>query len=100
MQVKKSIFNDDPPINPPSMSAIARRPAALAPFMLPPYWMRTAEATSGPTLSDTHWRMLAWVSCAISGVAVSPAYFLWSADETNDKLENLGERGRSPRTSR
>lgn len=54
MQVKKSIFNEDPPIKPPSMSAIAMSPAALAPFMLPPYWMRTAEATSAPTLSDTH----------------------------------------------
>merc|ERR1719254_305024 len=43
-----------------------------APPMRPPYWMRTAAATSGLTFSDIHARMFAWVSWAISGVAVRP----------------------------
>ena len=72
MILKKSAFRDAPPIKPPSMSGCARRSFALDPFILPPYWMRIALATSALICSFTYSRMEACVSCANSGVAVKP----------------------------
>ena len=39
---------DAPPIRPPSTLYLPRSSAALPSFMLPPYWMVTASATSFP----------------------------------------------------
>ena len=54
------------------MSGFERRPAALAPFMEPPYWMRVAFAMAGDTLAASHARIDACTSWACSGVAVLP----------------------------
>mmetsp|Transcript_18399 Transcript_18399/g.56465 ORF Transcript_18399/g.56465 Transcript_18399/m.56465 type:complete len:247 (+) Transcript_18399:533-1273(+) len=67
-----SVLREAPPIKPPSMSCWASRPAALAPFMEPPYWMRTLDATAGETLEESQARILAWTSWACSGDAVTP----------------------------
>ena len=72
MPEMNSALSDAPPLNPPSMSGFERRPAALAPFMEPPYWMRVALAMAGDTFVASHARIDACTSCACSGVAVLP----------------------------
>ena len=72
MPEMNSAFRDAPPMRPPSMSGFERRPAALAPFMEPPYWMRVAFAMAGDTFVASHARIDACTSWACSGVAVLP----------------------------
>lgn len=53
-----------PPTRKPSMSGQLASSLALAAVTEPPYWMRTAPATSGDTLVDSQLRRDAWTSCA------------------------------------
>ena len=54
------------------MSSSERRSAAFSGFIEPPYWIRTASATSSPYVSATMARIPACASWAIAGVAVRP----------------------------
>src|SRR5664279_4803954 len=58
-----------PPTRPPSTSASAKRPGALAGDTEPPYRIRVKAAAPGPNRAAISARRRAWTSAAIDGVA-------------------------------
>ncbi len=64
--------SDAPPTRKPSMSGHAESSGAFFALAEPPYWMRMPAAAAGDTWSEIHPRIAAWVSCACSGLAVTP----------------------------
>mmetsp|Transcript_627 Transcript_627/g.1293 ORF Transcript_627/g.1293 Transcript_627/m.1293 type:complete len:233 (-) Transcript_627:108-806(-) len=65
-------LSDAPPTRKPSMSGHADRSGAFLALAEPPYWMRTSSAVLASTLVAIHSRIALCVSCACSGVAVTP----------------------------
>jgi hypothetical protein len=66
-----SALSEAPPTRPPSMSALAKSSRAFDALTLPPYRILTElaiVASSAATLP----RIIAWTSCACSGLAVRP----------------------------
>ena len=61
-----------PPTRAPSMSLIDMSSAMFSGFTLPPYWMMTSFAVSGPYFASTQPRMKAAISFAWADVAVFP----------------------------